>query len=101
MLKDSSDFDCVVLVNPPTLPYLKDVRDTSLSGTYLRHDLVNANEKIKKALTNHSNLVGTPHINPLLITATLQVGGKQIDVDILPTADNVAIEGIGSDKTIV
>ena len=95
MLKDSSDFDCVVLVNPPSLPYLKDVHDTSLSGTYVSHDMANANEKIKKALTNHShNLVGSVQIHPLLVKATIQVGGKQIGVDILVTADNIAEEGI-------
>ena len=85
MLKDMSDIDCVVMIND--LPYLRDVSKMSV---YVNKHLANANRIIEQAISNHAVKVKA---NKFMVKATLNMSGVCVDVDLLPTADNLAEEG--------
>ncbi|XP_072036192.1 2'-5'-oligoadenylate synthase 1-like [Amphiura filiformis] len=89
MLKRKSDIDCVVMINSPDLPYLQNVSDMSV---YVQRDLAKANRNIEQAIKDHATVVSTK-VNKFMVTATLNESGVYAEVDIIPTADNLAAEG--------
>ena len=92
MLKGISDVDCVVMINSPDLLYLKDVSDMP---DYVKEDLKDAIGKIEQAVKKHGSVKGT-NKNEFMVTATLKVSGVTVEVDLIPTADNLAAQGMSS-----
>ncbi len=87
MLKGVSDIDCVVMVND--LPKLHNVGNMSV---YVERDLANANRNIQQAIKDHATVLST-EINKYMVKTTLNVSGVRVDVDLIPTADNLAAQG--------
>ncbi|XP_072036191.1 2'-5'-oligoadenylate synthase 1-like [Amphiura filiformis] len=88
MLKGKSDIDCVVMINSPDLPYLQNVSNMS---DYTQRELAKANRSIERAIKNHSTVVRTER-NEYMVKTTLNVSGVNVDVDLIPTADNLTAE---------
>ena len=79
----------MVFVNPPALPYLKDVKNVS---SYARYQVANAINHMDKAIKNHSTVLRKSK-NQFMLKATLAVSEAKVDVDMIPSADNVEEEG--------
>ncbi|XP_072037151.1 2'-5'-oligoadenylate synthase 2-like [Amphiura filiformis] len=89
MLKGISDIDCVVMINSPDLPYLRNVSNMS---DYVHRELAKANRSIEQAIKDHATVVSTKR-NEYMVKTTLKVSGVNVDVDLIPTADNLTAEG--------
>ena len=94
MLKGISDIDCVVILNSPpltrgtTLPYLGTVEQSAYVTA-----LKQANGDIVEAISQNQAIVGKPVKHTKMVMATLLVSGVKVNVDLVPTADNVQREG--------
>ncbi|XP_072036193.1 2'-5'-oligoadenylate synthase 1-like [Amphiura filiformis] len=89
MLKGKSDIDCVVMINSPDLPYLQNVSNMSV---YIQRELAKANRSIEQAVKDHATVVKTER-NEYMVKTTLKVSGVNVDVDLIPTADNLTAAG--------
>ncbi|XP_072036194.1 2'-5'-oligoadenylate synthase 1A-like [Amphiura filiformis] len=90
MLKGKSDIDCVVMINSPDLPYLRTV--SNVYDDYVVRDLAKAIRSIEQAIKDHATVVSIKS-NKFMVTATLNVSGVDVEVDLIPTADNLGGEG--------
>ncbi|XP_072036190.1 2'-5'-oligoadenylate synthase 1A-like isoform X2 [Amphiura filiformis] len=89
MLRGVTEVDCVIIVN--SVPYLKDVSNVD---DYVIDSLADTISDIENVIRNHSNLVSIKEKNNFMLTIGLLVSGMEVEVDLIPTADNVRYEGL-------
>ncbi|XP_072037154.1 2'-5'-oligoadenylate synthase 3-like [Amphiura filiformis] len=91
MVKGMSDIDCVVFPHPGALPYLQDVNDVQDYADCQLADVINAMEYA--IYNNCDNVVAIKKKNRFMLSVDFSINGRIVNVDMLPTAENLEQEG--------